>query len=144
MKNFRDQRQLQSYNDPRLEENCQVLQWFLSWEEKIKSKTLLKSTEIEKSLISYQTREDIMSLLTGFDEMCKIHFKSSAVSIIPSRTNNDVIENIFSQQRGIHNGANTNPSYLAYCHSINTIILVETPIYKKANAAETVAQIYKQ
>ena len=62
VKNFRDQRPLQSYNDPRLEENRQVLQWFLSWEDKNKSKTLLKSTEIEKSLISYQTREDIMSL----------------------------------------------------------------------------------
>lgn len=84
-----------------------------------------------------------MSLLTGFDEMCKIHFRSSAASIIPSRTNNGVIENIFSQQRGIHNGVNTNPSYLAYCHSINTIILSETPISKKANAAETVAEIYK-
>ena len=48
VKNFRDQRQLQSYNDPRLEENRQVLQWFLSWEEKNKSKTLLKSTGLNK------------------------------------------------------------------------------------------------
>lgn len=32
--------------------------------------------------------------------------------------NNDVVKNVFSQQRGLHNGANTNPSYLTYSQSI--------------------------
>jgi hypothetical protein len=57
--------------------------------------------------------------------------------------NSDVVENVFSQQRGLHNGANTNPSYLTYSRSINTIVLGETPISKKANAEDTAAQVYR-
>lgn len=43
---------------------------------------------------------------------------SFSSSIIPNRMNNDVVKNVFSQQRGLHNGANTNPSYLTYSQSI--------------------------
>jgi hypothetical protein len=43
--------------------------------------------------------------------------------IIPSRVNSDVIENLFCQERSLHNGANTNPTFLGYCRTINSIIL---------------------
>lgn len=44
--------------------------------------------------------------------------KKQSASIIPCRLNIDVIENIFCQQRTLHNGANTNPTYLGYCYSL--------------------------
>ncbi|VDI58847.1 Hypothetical predicted protein [Mytilus galloprovincialis] len=36
--------------------------------------------------------------------------------------------------RTLHNGANTNPTYLGYCHSVNSVILGQTSISRKSNA----------
>jgi hypothetical protein len=143
VKNFRNAQPITSYSDKRLDDNRRVLGWFRTWQESNKSVAHLKKKDLEKSLFSYQTMEDIVSLLTGFDEICNIHFQSTSSSIIPNRVNSDVVENVFSQQRGLHNGANTNPSYLTYSRSINTIVLGETPISKKANAEDTAAQVYR-
>lgn len=112
------------------------------WENKIKlSLTNINEKELEKSLFSYQAMEDIRSLLMGFDEMCGIHFLSTSSSTIPNRVNSDVVKNVFSQQRGLHNGANKNPSYLTYNQFINAVILGSTPISKKANAEDTESHI---
>lgn len=143
IKNFRDARPIISYSDERLDENRKVLEWFCTLEKQNKSLTNINKKELEKSLFSYQTMEDIRSLLIGFDEMCGIHFLSTSSSIIPNRVNSDVVENVFSQQRGLHNGANTNPSYLTYSQSINAVILGSTPISKKASAEDTEAHIYR-
>ncbi|CAC5412160.1 unnamed protein product [Mytilus coruscus] len=91
-------------------------------------------TNKEKHLISHQTREDIISSIMGFEEMCIYKLKCSKASFIPSRVNSDVTENIFCQQRTLHNGANTNPTYLGYCHSVNSVILGQTSISRKSNA----------
>jgi len=131
VKNFRDQRPICQYSDRRLEENREVLNWFRSWENNIKQNTEIKDKE--KCLLSYQTREDLTSLLVGFNELCKDRFQQTSSSIVPNRINSDVIENIFSQQRGLHNGANTNPTYLTYSRTMNTIILGEASISKKSN-----------
>ena len=87
-------------------------------------------------LLYIQTREDIVSCLFGFDGMSKDRFSRSNGSIIISATiNGDPIENIFSQQRGIHNGANSNSDYLTYCRSTDSIILGEKLIFRKSNAS---------
>lgn len=130
-KNFRDQRPICQYSDKRLDENREVLNWFRAWEASIKQSTEIKDKE--KCLLSFQTREDLTSLLVGFDEMCKDRFQRISSSIIPNRINSDVLENIFSQQRGLHNGANTNPTYLTYSRTMNTIILGEGSISRKSN-----------
>lgn len=143
IKNFRDARPITSYSDKRLDESRKVLEWFCTLGKQNKSLTNINKKELEKSLFSYQTMEDIRSLLMGFDEMCGIHFLSTSSSIIPNRLNSDVVKNVFSQQRGLHNGANTNPSYLTYSQSINAVILGSTPISKKANAEDTEAYIYR-
>lgn len=64
-------------------------------------------------------------------------FKCSNASIIPSRVNSDVIRNIFCQQRTIHNGANTNPTYLGNCHSVKSVILGQTSINRLSHAGGT-------
>jgi hypothetical protein len=79
-------------------------------------------------MISHQTREDIISSIMGFEEFCVDKLKVSNASIIPSRLNSDVIENMFCQQRTLHNGANTNPADLGYCHSVNSVISGQTSI----------------
>lgn len=133
VKIFRDSRAIRHYEDPRLNELREVLKWFRNWEKQIKDKGITNK-EKEKCLISFQTREDIVSCLLGFDELCKERFKRSFGSIVPSRINSDAVENIFSQQHGIHNGANTNPDYLTCCRATNAIILGQTSISRKSNA----------
>ncbi|XP_060559921.1 uncharacterized protein LOC132719970 [Ruditapes philippinarum] len=134
VKKFRDQRPIHEYADQRLSENKLLLSWFRTWEN--------ADGLCEKNLISQQTREDTVSLLIGFDEMCKDRFSRSCGSIIASYINSDSIENIFSQQRGLHNGANTNPNLLTYNHAINNIILGQTTVSRKCNTGESGAQVY--
>lgn len=76
IKNFRGARPIISYRDERLDENRKVLEWFCTLEKQNKSLTNINKKELEKSLFSYQTMEDIRSLLMGFDEMCGIYFLS--------------------------------------------------------------------
>lgn len=130
VKVFRDSRPIKNYEDSRLTELRDVLAWFQSWEENIYQSD---REDKEKCLFSQQTREDLVSCLLGFDSLCHEKFRESHGSLVPSRLNNDAIENIFSQQRGIHNGPNTNPDFLTYCRTMNTIILGEKSISRKSN-----------
>lgn len=134
VENFRDRRPITDISDVRLVQNKSALEWFLEWEESIKSDPEIKQKE--KALISHQTRADLASLLIGFYELCEDKLKRNSCSIIPSRVNSDVIENLFSQQRGIFQGNNTNPSYLTYCRTMNAVILGQPSISKKSNAAD--------
>ena len=68
--------------DERLSELYDVMEWFDKWEKQIKNDTSIKNKE--KHLISHQTREDIVSSLLGFEELCKHKLKKSHGSIIPS------------------------------------------------------------
>ncbi|KAJ8308729.1 hypothetical protein KUTeg_013603 [Tegillarca granosa] len=49
--------------------------------------------------------------------------------------NSDVTKNIFCRQRTIYKGANTNPTYLSYCHSMTSVIQGQTTISRKSNTA---------
>ncbi|KAJ8302643.1 hypothetical protein KUTeg_019039 [Tegillarca granosa] len=93
--------------------------------------------------ISHVTRQDIISSLLGFEELCHYKLKLSHSSIIPRRVNSDVVENIFCQQRTLHNGANTNPTYLGYCRSLNSVVFGETSVSRKSNTGGEGASIYK-
>lgn len=61
IQNFKD------ISDERIKQNNDVLQWFIEWEKMIKDNSEIKNKE--KHLISHQTREDIISSITGFEEM---------------------------------------------------------------------------
>ena len=133
--NFRDNRPIREIGDYRLAENRKVMEWFREWESDILSKKDIKDKE--KLLISHQTRADLCSLILGFEELCAHRLKTCSGSVIPSRLNSDVIENVFCQQRGLHNGNNTNPTYLNYARTMNTVILGQTSISRKSNAGPT-------
>lgn len=129
---FRDSRPITDAMDDRLQEIHDIFLWFVNWEKDNKLNTSIKNRE--KSLISIQTREDIVSCLLGFEELCKYRLQKSSASIVPNRTNSDLIENMFCQQRTLHNGANTNPTYLGYCRSVNAVILGQTSVSRKSNS----------
>ena len=141
VKVFRDHRPIHSDNDTRLTQIRKVLHWFRNWENRVNSS---EAQNKEKHLISFQTREDIASLLIGFDELCCAKFQKSFGSITPARINSDAIENLFSQQRGLHNGANTNPNYLTFSRSVNSIILGQTTISRKSNAGGSGASMFER
>lgn len=72
IRNFRDPRPIIDPTDDRLNEN----QWFLQWEQDNRADISIKNKE--KSLISLQTREDIVSCVLGFDQLCKHRLKFSS------------------------------------------------------------------
>ena len=138
IQNFRDNRPITYDGDDRLKQNREAMDFFVTWEKEIKENDNIKNKE--HCLISHQTRQDIVSSILGFEELCKQHFRKSNGSIIPSRVNSDVIENIFCQQRTLHNGANTNPTYLGYCYSLNSVILGQSVISRKSNTGGNAAK----
>lgn len=135
MKNFHDHRPIVDISDDRLKQNRDVLNWFVEWENSI-------PTQKEKCLISHQTRDDIVCLILAFEELCHYKMKKSHFSIVPGRINSDVIENMFCQQRTLHSGANTNPTYIEYSRNVNSVILGETSISRKSNTGGNGAAIF--
>jgi hypothetical protein len=88
--------------------------------------------------MSDKTRQDLASCIIGFEEVCFRHFKQfPGCTLVPSRMNSDVLENVFSQQRGLHNGANTNPNLITYMKTNNSITLGQATVSKKSNGGKT-------
>ena len=138
IRNFRDNRAIKDPSDDRLQQNHAVMDFFVDWEKSIASNTNNKNKE--SFMISHQTRQDIISSILGFEELCKLRFKKTNASVIPSRLNSDVVENVFCQQRTLHNGANTNPTYLNYCYAMNSVILGQATVSRKSNTGGETAE----
>ncbi|CAG2224496.1 unnamed protein product [Mytilus edulis] len=136
--NFRDNRAITDLSDDRLRQNHDVMDFFIKWEKSIQLDTTVKQKEM--CMISHQTRQDIVSCILGFEEYSQYRLKNNNASVIPSRLNSDVIENVFCQQRTLHSGANTNPTYLGYCHAMNSVILGQTTVSRKSNTGGDTAQ----
>ncbi|KAL3856898.1 hypothetical protein ACJMK2_011604 [Sinanodonta woodiana] len=63
-------------------------------------------------------------MLVTFSEIYKRHLHDFPYGVVvPSRFNADVLENHFCQERGLHNGNATHPSYSTYCSMVNSVIL---------------------
>ena len=122
---FRDPRPINDICDKRLHQLKTAQQWFLNWEKESDT----------KSLMSRETREDIQFLLIGFPVLVETVTNKLGHSITPMCINSDIVENNFSQQRGMHHGAGTNPNYKQYCYATNSIILAQNTISRKSNAA---------
>lgn len=92
-----------------------------------------------RSFITQEAYDDMCSTVHGFQFVTKRILKSHpGARVEASIMNSDVIENMFSSQRGRCNGANTNPSILAYIKAINTIIMTtELQRSSKRNASST-------
>lgn len=121
-----DLRPLKGPDDTRLAQLSDVLQWFEQWEKNLNKKTIM----------SYQTMEDIKSMLAGLIHLTDNHFreKRSYTAVVPGRINSDVIENFFCQQRTLVHGANTNPTAKDYGIAVNALILLQAPMSKKRNS----------
>jgi hypothetical protein len=64
--------------------------------------------------------------------------------VVPSRINSDIVENHFCQHRGSYNGSTTNPTYLNYCSTVNSIVLGQSlkSRGRKSNAGLVAASSY--
>lgn len=102
--------------------------------------TFTKADKI-RHLITEETRDDFNCVITGFLQICT-QAVNQGFAVVHAIVNSDIIENLFCQQRGIANGQNTNPTLLQYSSSINTIILGQCTVSKKANAGGQ-AHFYK-
>ena len=130
---FGDLRPIQGSDDSRILQLESVAKWFLEWEESVQCSGMNKKDQ-RAALMTQETRDDTLSVLFGFKELCLNHFHSSPLSIVPGRINSDICENVFCQQRAMCHGANDNPSHDQYTHGLNTIILSQAPISRKSNA----------
>jgi hypothetical protein len=70
IRNCRDSRAITDPSDDRLQQNHAVMDFFVDWEKSIASNTNNKNKE--SFMISHQTRQDIISSILGFEELCKL------------------------------------------------------------------------
>ena len=125
--NFSDTRPIRSLEDKRLIENKEALDWLIDWEG--------QKRENNNSFITTECYNDMLSMLLGSQKVIELklgEFPFSSVYL--HRMNSDIVENIFSSQRGICNGSCSNPTYLQYSKGINTIIIGQSIKSKKSNS----------
>ena len=109
---FNDFRLIKGLDDIRLSELQEILEWLDSWGKQ----------ENKRSKLSYQTQEDLTSMICGFTYVVQEHITSKrSTVIVPGRINSDIVENMFCQQRTLVNGAKTNPTAQDYGVGVNTI-----------------------
>ena len=128
---FGDQKPFQFLADDRLAQHTSCLRFFSEWERSVKASNQPPATK-DKMLLSDKLKFGLASMITGFQQLCKtVLTRCPGRSVVPSRTNSNIVENIFCQQRGC-NGQN-NPNYDHECHTMNGIILGQQITSKKSN-----------
>ncbi|XP_071111146.1 uncharacterized protein [Haliotis cracherodii] len=122
---FHDRRPIRDLTDIRLHQLRTILQWFRKWEE----------SETRQHLMSWETREDVEFLLSGFCKLAHVATQDLKITLTPLYINSDIVENHFSQQRGLYHGSGANPNYNQYRTATNSIILGQSTISNKSNAS---------
>ncbi|XP_063444845.1 uncharacterized protein LOC134725169 [Mytilus trossulus] len=122
-----------SMDNPKFAKLMNILNFFNSWEETVKKSVMMVDS---KNLITRETREDINSSIMGFISFCQVMLKNGN-SINPGYLNSDLVENLFGQQRGIRNGANTNSTLAQYGPANTAIILGQCTVSNKSNSGKT-------
>ena len=126
VENFADSRPILSIADQRLSANNEAMLWLKEWEGQYRSD--------KNTFITTECYNDMMSMLMGSFEVVKLKLEEYPLCpIYLHRMNSDIVENIFSSQRGICNGSCTNPTYLQYSKGINTVIIGQSMKSKKSN-----------
>lgn len=129
---FEDPKPVQSTTDSRLNQIDMCLNWFQEWEKSVLSTNHIMSVK-NKMMLSDKLRFDLASMLLGFRQLSELVInKFPGSGMVPARTNSNIIENVFCQQRG-RNGQNDNPNYDQYCSTMNGIILGQRTTTKKSN-----------
>ena len=143
---FRDKRLVTSMNGARFDILSQALAWFKYWRDSIKNNSTLTNSQKSKMLPSTACMDDTLCMLVTFPKVCDIHLSEyNTGSVMPSRFNNDVAENMFCQQRGLHNGNATNPNYSTYCSTVNSVLLGQSLLSRgrKSNAGLPAAKPFQ-
>lgn len=118
---------IENVHDSRIAQILKVLDFFHDWEEE---HTNAKNKG--RSLISWQTRQDIDSCLYGFVELVAVASKLN-ISIVPGYINSDLIENWFCQHRGLRNGFSQHPTLSQIGPATNTNIITGSVMSRKSN-----------
>lgn len=129
---FRDRRPIHDINDDRLLANRNALKWMTQWEDSVKALDIQPS-EKAKMLFSHETRNDISSMIIGFEQVCQKRIQLDGQAVVPAAFNSDIVENFFCQQRATHHGSNSNPTVNQYRYGINATILGQHVVNKKSN-----------
>ena len=118
-------------SDTRLAINRDVLHWFQEWN---------STKERPKAFLTAETYEDLCSMIRATENYVTYRLTCTPTAhVCLHRLNSDVVENFFSQQRGIMTGCNTNPTILQYGKNVNSIILSQETLSTKRNAATDIA-----
>ena len=125
---FSDPRPIRTETDERLVQLKNFLSWLKQWE---------SSSTDKKQLLSQECRRDWASTILAFEEMVRNILKDyPEAEIIPSKFNQDLLENTFGCQRSLIAGAGSNPTVAQYCKTINTITLCTNSVPGKCNAGK--------
>ncbi|PIK38809.1 hypothetical protein BSL78_24364 [Apostichopus japonicus] len=112
---FRHNRPIKNVHDDRIATVGKACNFCQDWRNCVLTNVHVPDKEKRKCILSPACCDDIESLLLSFPEICRIHLEEYPNGyIIPSRYNSDIIENHFCQQRGLHNGNATHPTYSSY------------------------------
>ena len=89
--------------------------WFSQWSDDIEKK-VVSQTKKSKMFLSKEEFSDIISMLKGFKEICKMRIEKDHKSVVPAGINNDEVENIFlSTTNNV-----MDPSPIQICLNTNT------------------------
>jgi len=115
-------------SDKRLTENEEVLEWFQKWHDDVPA----------HNFITRECFEDLRSMIIGLKSLVEEKLKHTPLgSLCVNRLNSDIVENVFSSQRGSCNGSNTNPTYQQFCKGSTSVLLGQSVISKKSNASSS-------
>jgi hypothetical protein len=129
---YTSNRRIRTLSDERLCTIQNVLKWWREWhgQDNCNSKT---------NYITKECHEDLLSMLIGFCRLCQNKLTYSPLgSICPSRISSDLVENFFCCQRSL-NGSTSNPTYLQFCKSVNTLVITQNSLTKKGNSSTAVS-----
>ena len=121
-----DFKPIESSDDSRINTLLEVMNFFIHWEKQFST-----PKDIKKHLFSWQTRDDIISSITGIIEVVR-KVTPLKLSVHPGRFNSDVLENFFGQIRS-QNGQNQNPGLWQFGPSTNTNILTGNTVSTHRN-----------
>ena len=88
----------------------------------------------KKRLLTDQCREDVASMLVGFDELCR-RWTVGGHSVVPAVINSDSAENNFEMVGKTVNGANQHPTSAQYGDAMTGVNILGAPMSGKGNAS---------
>lgn len=122
---------ISTIHDTRLIKAREFLDYLQRWKDNANS---------PKGILSDQLWFDLRSMIIGLQKIVEIkmtHFKDAGIK--PVIINQDILENIFCQERG-SNGQNNHPKYYMYSSSLTAVNIGQSVVSKKVMHSEKETQ----